>query len=39
MILQFNPEYISRENYNSKRHMHPNVHSSTTYNNQDMETT
>ena len=25
------------ENSNSKRYMHPNVHSSTIYNNQDME--
>ena len=33
------PGYISRENHNLKRHMHPNVHSSTIYNNQDMETT
>ena len=27
------------ENHNSKRSMHSNVHSSTTYNNQDMEAT
>ena len=27
------------ENSNSKRYMHPNVHSSTIYNSQDMETT
>ena len=30
---------ISRQNYNSKRYMHPCVHSSTIYNSQDMETT
>ena len=33
------PGHISRENHNLKRHMHPNVHSSTIYNSQDMETT
>ena len=31
--------YISRENHNSKRYMHPNVHCSTIYNSQDMEAT
>ena len=31
--------HISRHNYNSKRYTHPNVHSSTIYNSQDMETT
>ena len=33
--------YISGkdENSNSKRHVHPNVHSNTTYNSQDMEAT
>ena len=31
------PGHISRQNHNSKRYMHFNVHSSTTYNNQDME--
>ena len=31
--------HISRENLNSKRYMHPNVHSSTIYNNEDMEAT
>ncbi len=31
--------YMSGEEYNSKRHMHPNVHSSTIYNSQDTETT
>ena len=35
------PEYISdrKENTNSKRYMHGNVHSSIIYNSQDMETT
>ena len=33
------PGLISRENHNSKRYMHPNVHCSTIYNSQDMETT
>ena len=32
------PGNISRQNYNSKRHMHSNVHSSTIHNSQDMET-
>ena len=31
--------HIPRQNYNSKRYMHPNVHSSTVYNSQDMEAT
>ena len=30
---------LPRENHNSKRHMHPNVHCSTIYNNQVMEAT
>ena len=30
---------ISRQNCNSKRYMHPYVHSSTVHNGQDMETT
>ena len=30
--------YISRENYDSKRYMHPSVDCSTIYNSQDMET-
>ena len=30
---------ISRENRNSKRHMHPNVHCSTIYNSQVMQAT
>ena len=30
---------ISRENSNSKRYMHLNIHSSTIYNSQDMEAT
>ena len=29
--------HISRENHTLKRYMHPNVHCSTIYNNQDME--
>ena len=35
------PGHISEkdENANSKRYMHPNVHSSTIYNSQDMEET
>ena len=33
------PGYISRENLNLKRHMHPNVHSSTICNSWDMEAT
>ena len=31
------PEHIFRENHNSKRHKNPNVHCSTIYNSQDME--
>ena len=31
--------YIPRENHNSKRHMHPNVHFSTIYNSPVMEAT
>ena len=34
----FTPGYVSGGNYNMKRYMHPKVHSSTIYNNQDMET-
>ena len=33
------PEHISRHNCNSKRYMHPHVHSSTIHNSQDMGTT
>ena len=33
------PGHIPRQNYNSKRYMHPYVHGSTIYNSQDMETT
>jgi len=35
------PEQISEKdkNSNSKRYIHPNVHSSTVHNNQDMEAT
>ena len=31
--------HIPKQNYNSKRYMHPYVHSSTIHNSQDMETT
>ena len=33
------PGHIPRENHNSRRHMHPNMYSSTIYNSQDMEAT
>ena len=33
------PGHISRENCNSKKYMHPYVHSSTIHNSQDMEAT
>ena len=33
------PVHISRQKYNSKRYMHPYIHSSTIHNSQDMETT
>ena len=33
------PGHISRENYNLKRYMYPNVHSSTIHDSQDMEAT
>ena len=33
------PEHLSRENHDSQRHMYSNVHGSTIYNSQDMETT
>ena len=36
-ILGIYPEKM--KTLNSKRYMHPNVHSSTIYNSQDMETT
>ena len=32
------PGHIPRQNYNSKRYMHPYVHSSSIHNSQDMET-
>ena len=32
------PGYIPRQNFNSKRYVHPCVHSSTIYNSQNMET-
>ena len=37
MISNFIPGHTFRENSNSKKHMYPNVHSSTVYNSQDME--
>ena len=39
MILQSTSGHASGENYNSKRYMYPNAHSSTVYNSQDMEAT
>ena len=33
------PRCVSEQNYNSKRYMHPNVHSSTIHNSQDTEAT
>ena len=39
MIQTTTPRHLSRENHNLKRYMHPNVHCSTIYNRQDMETT
>ena len=33
------PGHVSRQNYNSKRSMHPHVHSSTVYSSQDREAT
>ena len=33
------PGHIPRENHNLKIYMHPNVHCSAVYNNQDMEAT
>ena len=41
MVIPSNPitGHIARENHNSKRHMHPNVHCSTIYNSQVMEAT
>ena len=32
-------EHVLKQNSNLKRHMHPNIHGSTIYNNQDMEAT
>ena len=31
--------HTSKENFNSKIHMYPNIHKSTVYNNQDTEAT
>ena len=39
MIQQSTSGNISRQNYNSKRYMHPYVHSSIIHNSQDMEIT
>ena len=39
MIQQSYPGHISGQNYNSKIYMHPQVHSGTIYNSQDMEAT
>ena len=33
------PAHLFRENHDLKRYMYPNVHGSTIYNSQDMETT
>ena len=33
------PGHIPRQNYNSKRYMHPYVHSSTIHGKQDVEAT
>ena len=38
MILQSYSQAQIQENHNSKRRMHLNLHSSTTYNSQDMKT-
>ena len=38
MIQQSHSWVYTRQNYNSKRYMHPYVHSSTIYDSQDMET-
>ena len=35
--MVFSAGHIPRENHNSKRHVHPNVHCSTIYNSQVME--
>ena len=39
--LSYDPTsgHIPRQNYNSKRYMHPYVYNSTIHNSQDMETT
>ena len=39
MTLNPTPGHISREKYDPKKYIHPNVHHSTVYNNQDMEAT
>ena len=35
--IPYDPRIYLGENYNSKRYVHPYVHSSTVHNNQDME--
>ena len=39
VIQQSHSWEYTRQNYNSKRYMHPFVHSSTNHNSQDTETT
>ena len=39
MTLNPTPGHISREKYDPKKYVHPNVHHSTVYNSQDMEAT
>ena len=39
MTLNPTPGHISGEKYDPKRYIHPNVHHSTVYNNQDMKAT
>ena len=39
MSLQSYSGHIPRENHNSRRYMHPNMHCGTIYNSQDMEAT
>ena len=36
--IPYDPRIYLEENYNSKRYVHPYVHSSTVHNSQDMET-
>ena len=39
MTQQSHSGHIPRENHNSRRYMHPNMHCSTLYNSQDTEAT